>query len=1206
MSLFTEHLAELKQEKELYFELGLALTKQRKYRKAIDFLLEAKRTEGQKPAEWLLLYYLGQAYRHLDHGRDALSYLIESAIRAGDQKQQVFQEIKAMINTSNAHDVQDLLQEALREPGLTDADKSNISDLQKFAHSMFDGADEDIRERMLADAQQNVDECEQLLRNNKYKDALAKVEMGLTKDPLNHSLLFMKMRLLIEGQTDFHAARILLNDPEFGYRREYDDSQIIEQVKKVIEAEPDRGNAWFFAAFVAHQLKYDPDTVNYWLDKATALKLENEKTYPETGLLLLRAEVEERKDQKQKAAQYFFEAARNYYWQTNYTEAEALFKKATVLDPAATEAAKYYADTLFMRSYLAEPPYMDAALLQTAYQAWHTGNDVVTEKKNSWYYIVIARIHEARFKFVQRKFYDEYWKSALYGERAIVHSPDDYSTWTYLGTFYRNLNAEVNCLQCYNKAQSINSEFSFLTEEKIIVQLNTAQWDEPRNYLERLRTDDPTRYSRYHKSWDAYILYHADKYVEAAALMDEVVKEEPTNLFAHQIKMFCYWQLRDFSQAQAVAGEILALFDKYDFRKEEFIIGWAHFIMGNVTTAISILENYNTASGVKWDQNFSLAPFYLFAGQLDKARDYFERFIRFTFNLRSLYEFKRFLVSIAEIIEKREAVPAGTRNEVLATASHWLGRVDAQMRHAETNPLSPQLELQQMKVELEFADSSLQGITTQAAIARLLLESGDRAAAYRAYQRIESLDIEKWFPEAAVAINNIEEALFADAAAFINASMFAEVIAQFDTFGDVPLRSEWRKHIFLGIAHYALGDAPKAHTHLGIAFDSTATDTNLRQRLWDTVMNDVYSERGTWGLGNFIIGGNYHGQVALEKEMVTRFWEVLANKQNLANPDVTPVVIEVDNDIVPAEASSDDWYVIRQLIPAQRERIQQRFGVTTGAVRIRANATDLRPGEYVILMEDIPVARGRVEKDKIFVVQEGEPITGNDPGWVEQTKRQELIDSKATFIEDPFVYMLSHLETFLSRYPNFFVDIQFTEDYLTGYPATPAFSHLSTDVAEKARKIDGSSAALLLFNQTLKALTAEQVSIANKETVIAAFVDAIEREKEISGLTAALRVALKAELPFNKMTLQKFELPADLETRISAAVSTTGGKSFLAMKPDECQQLLQDIKPHIDTMNIDKQLLVVNTPGLRWFVRKLFDMDYPSLTIAGKNELVDQ
>jgi hypothetical protein len=133
-----------------------------------------------------------------------------------------------------------------------------------------------------------------------------------------------------------------------------------------------------------------------------------------------------------------------------------ILKRQPCLDTNNAEAFNYFADNLFLLSYLNDPPYNDERLVAKAFETWQRspGKEVKT-KNDAWHYIVVARIHEVKYKFETINYYEQYWYAVLYAERALVHNPGDYYPWTYLGRFHRNIELEANSMADFDIAESL-------------------------------------------------------------------------------------------------------------------------------------------------------------------------------------------------------------------------------------------------------------------------------------------------------------------------------------------------------------------------------------------------------------------------------------------------------------------------------------------------------------------------------------------------------------------------------------------------------------------------------------------------------------------------------------------------------------------------------------------------------------------------------
>ena len=81
-------------------------------------------------------------------------------------------------------------------------------------------------------------------------------------------------------------------------------------------------------------------------------------------------------------------------------------------------------------------------------------------------------------------------------------------------------------------------------------------------------------------------------------------------------------------------------------------------------------------------------------------------------------------------------------------------------------------------------------------------------------------------------------------------------------------------------------------------------------------------------------------------------------------PLVPPIALEIGYALVPEE-SGDEWPMFASYIPRIRQQLKESIGITTPGVGIRDNLS-LEANRYVLLLDEIPLARGIVPSDMHF------------------------------------------------------------------------------------------------------------------------------------------------------------------------------------------------------------------------------------------------
>jgi flagellar biosynthesis component FlhA len=127
------------------------------------------------------------------------------------------------------------------------------------------------------------------------------------------------------------------------------------------------------------------------------------------------------------------------------------------------------------------------------------------------------------------------------------------------------------------------------------------------------------------------------------------------------------------------------------------------------------------------------------------------------------------------------------------------------------------------------------------------------------------------------------------------------------------------------------------------------------------------------------------------------------------------------------------------------------------------------------------------------------------------------------------------------------------------------------------------------------------VPITDLRAVIQEFISA-EHRRETWEVVESVRFALRSTLPGTDGSRRLFTLPPELERTVSGLVRLSHGHRFLAAPfadvrtlSDELAKLLRDVD--------DSAALVVLTPGLRPFARRLVARRRPDLPVLAYSEL---
>ncbi len=161
-------------------------------------------------------------------------------------------------------------------------------------------------------------------------------------------------------------------------------------------------------------------------------------------------------------------------------------------------------------------------------------------------------------------------------------------------------------------------------------------------------------------------------------------------------------------------------------------------------------------------------------------------------------------------------------------------------------------------------------------------------------------------------------------------------------------------------------------------------------------------------------------------------------------PVVTPIALEVASDLIPlVEDTGEGSKFLGEMIPMMRDGLFYELGVRFPGIRVRGNETDMPPGSYLIMLNEIPLVMGTVSQDKVLVNDtverlrllniDGEPATnpanGNECAWVD-AQYQEVAEQAGLTTWDAAGYIVLHLSSVLRKNGAEFVGIQETMNML--------------------------------------------------------------------------------------------------------------------------------------------------------------------------------
>ncbi len=328
--------------------------------------------------------------------------------------------------------------------------------------------------------------------------------------------------------------------------------------------------------------------------------------------------------------------------------------------------------------------------------------------------------------------------------------------------------------------------------------------------------------------------------------------------------------------------------------------------------------------------------------------------------------------------------------------------------------------------------------------------------------------------------------------------------------------------------------------------------------------------------------------------------------------DFSPTV-PIILDIAPDIGESMNYDSLNGELSSLRRALYFDLGVPFPGINIRPNPALPSLG-YVLNLNEIPMARGRLEKGMVIVREkkinldmlgvayhEGEPFLPDvEPLWVEDAERTRLEQAGITCM--PHARILAyHLSLLLSRHASSFLGMQESKYLLD------RMEERAPDLVREVTRLLPVQRIAEIFQR----LVQEQISIRDLRSILEALIEWSPKEKDVVMLTEYVRSALKRQISYMYSRGQNM-LPAilmdpSLEETIRKAIRQTSAGAFLSLDPDTSQRIIKAVGEASEkSRNSTQKPVLMVSMDIRRYVRRLIESKYYELPVMAYQEVTPE
>lgn len=291
-----------------------------------------------------------------------------------------------------------------------------------------------------------------------------------------------------------------------------------------------------------------------------------------------------------------------------------------------------------------------------------------------------------------------------------------------------------------------------------------------------------------------------------------------------------------------------------------------------------------------------------------------------------------------------------------------------------------------------------------------------------------------------------------------------------------------------------------------------------------------------------------------------------------------------------------------------RKQYAAEMGFVIPPVQLK-DSVKLNPNQYAICLRGEEVAIGDIlvdhylalapseDEDTIDGIETVEPAFGIKAKWISEDKKVKAELMGYTLI-DPVSVIITHFSEIIKVHAYELLNRQETNNILDNLRKTN--ENIVNDVIPNVINVSD-------LQKVLCRLLQENVPIKDLETILETLGDYGTKVKDIDMLTEYVRQALKRTIS-RKFTeagqMKVISLDSEIESKIMAAVKKMDGGSYLALDQQSIQKIITSTTAQLDKVkDIVSLPIVLTSPIVRIYFKKLLDQFYPNVTVLSFNEI---
>ena len=337
--------------------------------------------------------------------------------------------------------------------------------------------------------------------------------------------------------------------------------------------------------------------------------------------------------------------------------------------------------------------------------------------------------------------------------------------------------------------------------------------------------------------------------------------------------------------------------------------------------------------------------------------------------------------------------------------------------------------------------------------------------------------------------------------------------------------------------------------------------------------------------------------------------EEIRKPENVASLlQVDPIELEFGYGIIPLADVNQGGDLLDRVVMIRRQ-VALELGTVVPIIRLRDNI-QLNPNQYIIKIKGIQVSEGEILFDHYMAMNPGfveEEISGIptfEPSfhlpalWITESQR-ERAESLGYTVVDPPSIIATHLTEIIRTH---------ISELLTRQDVQNLVNNIKESNPSLVDELTPKLLGLGEIQKVLQNLLKEGISIRDLLSIFETLADHAQVTRDTDVLTEYVRQSLKRAISAKYFAANEatsvVTLDPKIEQEIMNSVKQTEQGAYLTLDPDRTKEIMTSVGQEVEKLeNLGKNPIIITSPIVRMYFKKLTEDYYPDLIVVSYNEI---